>query len=91
MCTFFCVVFFFSRILGCPEADDQPTGNEEHCEPIDYFIQYFSWNTWKDIAACTGQASKLTKPVTEKEVAQFVGIHIAMGTLKVSKSIQPGL
>ncbi|XP_053349709.1 uncharacterized protein LOC128519837 isoform X1 [Clarias gariepinus] len=71
-----------NRILGCPEADDQPTGNEEHCEPIDYFIQYFGWNTWKDIAACTGQASKLTKPVTEKEVAQFVGIHIAMGTLK---------
>ncbi|MCJ8728298.1 hypothetical protein PDJAM_G00002840 [Pangasius djambal] len=71
-----------SENTGCPEADDQQASSKEHCEPIDYFIQYFSWNMWKDIAACTGQGSKLLKPVTEKEVAQFVGIHIAMGTLK---------
>ncbi|XP_053092590.1 uncharacterized protein LOC113526741 isoform X1 [Pangasianodon hypophthalmus] len=71
-----------SENTGCPDADDQRASSKEHCEPIDYFIQYFSWNIWKDIAACTGQGSKLLKPVTEKEVAQFVGIHIAMGTLK---------
>ncbi|XP_060726856.1 uncharacterized protein LOC132846248 isoform X1 [Tachysurus vachellii] len=67
---------------GCPEANDQPTGCKGRCEPIDYFVQYFSWSLWKDIAACTQQVSKSPKPVTEKEVAQFVGIHIAMGTLK---------
>ncbi|KAF4088557.1 hypothetical protein AMELA_G00084030 [Ameiurus melas] len=71
-----------SKNTGCPEADDKQAGSKEHWEPIDYFIRYFSWNIWKDIAACTGQVSKLPKPVTEKEVAQFVGIHIAMGTLK---------
>ncbi|KAK3571126.1 hypothetical protein QTP86_001922 [Hemibagrus guttatus] len=71
-----------SKNAGCPEADDQLAGSKEHCEPIDYFIRYFSWSIWKDIAACTQQTSKSPKPVTEKEVAQFVGIHIAMGTLK---------
>lgn len=81
-------VIFFNRTTDDPDADDQQAGSKGHCEPTDYFIQYFSWNTWKDIAACTGQVSKLEKSVTEKEVAQFVGIHIAMGTLKVSKIIQ---
>lgn len=81
-------LFFPNRNTGCPEADDKQEGSKEHCEPIDYFIQYFSWNIWKDIATCTGQVSKLPKPVTEKEVAQFVGIHIAMGTLKVSNNSQ---
>lgn len=81
------IVFFFNRNAGCPEANDQPTGCNGRCEPIDYFVQYFSWSLWKDIAACTQQVSKSAKPVTEKEVAQFVGIHIAMGTLKVSKNI----
>ncbi|XP_060777293.1 uncharacterized protein LOC132886543 isoform X3 [Neoarius graeffei] len=71
-----------SKNTGCPEA-----GSKEHCEPIDYFLQYFSWNTWKDIAAYTEQVSKLPKPITEKEVAQFVGIHIAMGTLKTSRAV----
>ncbi|XP_058252281.1 uncharacterized protein LOC131357349 isoform X3 [Hemibagrus wyckioides] len=71
-----------SKNAGCPEADDRPAGSKEHCEPIDYFVRYFSWSIWKDIAACTQQESKSPKPVTEKEVAQFVGIHIAMGTLK---------
>ncbi|TSL82474.1 Zinc finger protein 90 [Bagarius yarrelli] len=71
-----------SKNTGGPEVDDQPSGSQERCEPIHYFIQYFSWSIWKDIAAYTQQGSKLPKPVTEKEVAQFVGIHIAMGTLK---------
>lgn len=81
-------LFFFNRNADCPETDDQQAGSKEYCEPIEYFIQYFSWDIWKDIAACTGQVSRLTKPVTEKEVAQFVGIHIAMGTLKVNQNIQ---
>ncbi|XP_051576935.1 uncharacterized protein LOC127454043 isoform X2 [Myxocyprinus asiaticus] len=51
-------------------------------KPINYFCQYFSWDTWKDMAVCTGEISKWPNPVTEKEVAQYVGIHIAMGTLK---------
>ncbi|KAG9275933.1 hypothetical protein AMEX_G8177 [Astyanax mexicanus] len=63
-------------------AEHQERGRNTSWKPIDYFIQYFSWDTWKEIAECTGKASKLPEPVTEKEVAQFVGIHIAMGTLK---------
>lgn len=53
-------------------------------KPINYFNQYFSLDTWNEISVCTRQTSKLANPVTEKEVAQYVGIHIAMGTLKVS-------
>ncbi|XP_028837971.1 zinc finger protein 576, tandem duplicate 1 [Denticeps clupeoides] len=51
-------------------------------KPIDYFTQYFDWETWEIIASSTSKMSKLSTPVTAKEVAQFVGIHIAMGTLK---------
>ncbi|XP_052433931.1 uncharacterized protein LOC127974592 isoform X1 [Carassius gibelio] len=51
-------------------------------KPINYFNQYFSLDTWKEIAVCTRKISKLPNLVTEKEVAQYVGIHIAMGTLK---------
>ncbi|XP_034409451.1 uncharacterized protein LOC117745317 isoform X2 [Cyclopterus lumpus] len=51
-------------------------------EPIDYFSSYFGWDTWVEIANCTNILSNMTKHVTAKEVAQFVGIHIAMGTLK---------
>ncbi|XP_067304795.1 uncharacterized protein [Pseudorasbora parva] len=51
-------------------------------KPINYFNQYFSLDTWNEIAVCTRETSKLPNPVTEKEVAQYVGIHIAMGTLK---------
>ncbi|XP_043116166.1 uncharacterized protein LOC122359969 [Puntigrus tetrazona] len=51
-------------------------------KPIDYFNQYFSLETWNEIAVCTRETSKLTNLVTVKEVAQYVGIHIAMGTLK---------
>ncbi|XP_035527904.1 uncharacterized protein LOC118335618 [Morone saxatilis] len=51
-------------------------------EPIDYFSKYFGWDTWVEIANCTNKLSSMHQPVTVKEVAQFVGIHIAMGTLK---------
>ncbi|XP_056331527.1 uncharacterized protein LOC130243391 [Danio aesculapii] len=50
--------------------------------PINYFNKYFNSDTWKEIAVCTSEASTLPNPVTEKEVAKYVGIHIAMGTLK---------
>ncbi|XP_076593645.1 zinc finger protein 576, tandem duplicate 1 isoform X1 [Chaetodon auriga] len=51
-------------------------------EPIDYFSKYFGWDTWVEIASCTNKLSIMPNPVTAREVAQFVGIHIAMGTLK---------
>ncbi|XP_071378013.1 zinc finger protein 576, tandem duplicate 1 [Centroberyx affinis] len=51
-------------------------------EPIDYFSKYFGWDTWVEIAQCTNKLSNMPNPVTAKEIAQFVGIHIAMGTLK---------
>lgn len=53
-------------------------------EPVDYFSEYYGQETWEEIANCTVKLSNMAKPVTAKEVAQFVGIHIAMGTLKVS-------
>ncbi|XP_017557576.2 uncharacterized protein LOC108429978 isoform X2 [Pygocentrus nattereri] len=68
-------------IRGHSQEEHQEEGRKENWKPIDYFIRYFSWDTWKEIAACT-EVSKLSKPITDKEVAQFVGIHIAMGTLK---------
>ncbi|XP_034553574.1 uncharacterized protein LOC117822775 [Notolabrus celidotus] len=51
-------------------------------KPIDYFSDYFGWDTWVEIANCTNKLSNISNPVTAREVAQFVGIHIAMGTLK---------
>ncbi|XP_033983366.1 uncharacterized protein LOC117480229 [Trematomus bernacchii] len=51
-------------------------------EPIDYFSKYFGWDTWVEIANCTNKISNMPRPVTSREVAQFVGIHVAMGTLK---------
>ncbi|KAG7242198.1 hypothetical protein INR49_024244, partial [Caranx melampygus] len=59
-----------------------PRDAHRNREPIDYFSKYFGWDTWKEIAGCTNTLSNLTNPVTKREVAQFVGIHIAMGTLK---------
>ncbi|XP_054638146.1 uncharacterized protein LOC129185324 isoform X2 [Dunckerocampus dactyliophorus] len=50
--------------------------------PIHYFSKYFGWDTWVDIAHCTNQTCNILNCVTASEVAQFVGIHIAMGTLK---------
>ncbi|XP_040901072.1 uncharacterized protein LOC121186413 isoform X2 [Toxotes jaculatrix] len=51
-------------------------------EPIDYFSKYFGWDTWVEIANCTNKLSSMPNPFTAREVARFVGIHIAMGTLK---------
>ncbi|XP_028325939.1 zinc finger protein 576, tandem duplicate 1 [Gouania willdenowi] len=51
-------------------------------KPIDYFCKYFGWDTWVEIAEYTDRASRISNPVTPNEVAHFVGIHIAMGTLK---------
>ncbi|XP_056457755.1 uncharacterized protein LOC130391572 isoform X2 [Gadus chalcogrammus] len=55
---------------------------EDMRQPIDLFSTYFGWDTWGEIARCTNSLSKMLHLVTAKEVAQFVGIHIAMGTLK---------
>ncbi|KAM6909689.1 zinc finger protein 576, tandem duplicate 1 [Xenentodon cancila] len=58
-------------------ADDGRTG-----QPINYFSKYFSWDTWAEIATCTNNLTNTPNPITSKEVACFVGIHIGMGTLK---------
>ncbi|XP_034731245.1 uncharacterized protein LOC117946885 isoform X2 [Etheostoma cragini] len=58
------------------------TPREGNREPIDYFAKYFGWDTWVEIAHCTNKLSTMPKPFTAREVACFVGIHIAMGTLK---------
>ncbi|KAI1886312.1 hypothetical protein AGOR_G00212700 [Albula goreensis] len=50
--------------------------------PFEYFSQYLDWKTWEEIARCTPALSNTPSSVSAKEVAQFVGIHIAMGTLK---------
>ncbi|XP_008284095.1 zinc finger protein 576, tandem duplicate 1 [Stegastes partitus] len=57
-------------------------GENRTREPIDYFTKYFGWDTWVEIASCTNKLSNMPYPVTAREVACFVGIHIAMGTLK---------
>lgn len=59
-----------------------PTEEGRTRKPIDYFSTYFGWDTWVEIASCTNKLSNISNPVTAREVAQFVGIHIAMGTLK---------
>ncbi|XP_053289385.1 uncharacterized protein LOC128450011 [Pleuronectes platessa] len=59
-----------------------PGDENRNREPIDYFSKYFGWDTWKEIADCTNKLSSRSNPVTAREVAQFVGIHVAMGTLK---------
>nr|XP_057940296.1 uncharacterized protein LOC131136941 isoform X2 [Doryrhamphus excisus] len=58
------------------QAPGEPRG------PVHYFSKYFDWDTWVDIAHCTNQTSSILNSVTATEVARFVGIHIAMGTLK---------
>ncbi|KAJ8005281.1 hypothetical protein DPEC_G00145000 [Dallia pectoralis] len=68
------------------QAHSGTTGESQtgrgYMKPIDYFSEYFGWDTWVEIAQCTNKVSRLSHPLTAKEVAQFVGIHIAMGTLK---------
>eukprot|EP00066_Takifugu_rubripes_P014596 XP_011603862.1 PREDICTED: uncharacterized protein LOC105416677 isoform X2 [Takifugu rubripes] len=59
-----------------------PSAETTTREPIDFFSVYFGQETWEEIANCTVKISNIPKPVTAREVAQFVGIHIAMGTLK---------
>lgn len=66
---------------GSPYTQRDEQGND-FGKPIDYFLKYFGQDTWADIANCTNKTSDLQNPVTAKEVSQFVGIHIAMGTLK---------
>lgn len=70
--------FFFHSLPTSDLGEDNRTR-----EPIDYFSSYFGWDTWVEMASCTNKLSNMTKLVTAREVAQFVGIHIAMGTLKV--------
>uniref|UniRef100_A0A3B5PY14 Uncharacterized LOC111608166 n=1 Tax=Xiphophorus maculatus TaxID=8083 RepID=A0A3B5PY14_XIPMA len=74
---------FLSRILPNSASHLQAPHDDNRTEkPIDYFSEYFSWDTWVEIANCTNKLSKMPNPVTCREVARFVGIHIAMGTLK---------
>ncbi|XP_072316228.1 zinc finger protein 576, tandem duplicate 1 [Eucyclogobius newberryi] len=58
------------------------SGNNMIKKPVDYFSKYFNWNTWREISNCTNKLNNLSSPVTVEEIAQFVGIHIAMGSLK---------
>ncbi|XP_049587114.1 zinc finger protein 576, tandem duplicate 1 [Syngnathus scovelli] len=77
------VLAYFDKTHG--DCSQQPEGTTQRVskaatrEPTEYFSRYFSWDTWVEMARCTNQTSDC---VTAREVAQFVGIHIAMGTLK---------
>ncbi|GLD63489.1 uncharacterized protein AKAME5_001510700 [Lates japonicus] len=71
--------------LNLPSSTTQfqvPREENRTREPIDYFSRYFCWDTWVEIASCTNELSSTPNRITAREVAQFVGIHIAMGTLK---------
>ncbi|XP_039535401.1 uncharacterized protein LOC120484355 [Pimephales promelas] len=68
--------------MGASPTRDTEPERQLNWKPIHYFNQYFSLDTWNEIAVCTRETSQLANPVTEKEIAQYVGIHIAMGTLK---------
>ncbi|XP_067365870.1 uncharacterized protein [Channa argus] len=68
-----------------PTSSSQPEAQRDEKrtrEPIDYFCQYFGWDTWVEIVNCTNILSNMPNTITAREVAQYVGIHIAMGTLK---------
>ncbi|KAM7420509.1 hypothetical protein PAMA_014970 [Pampus argenteus] len=72
-----------SQNLPTSSSQLQATREENRVrEPVEYFSKYFGWDTWVEIAHCTGKMSNMPNPVTAREVAQFAGIHIAMGTLK---------
>lgn len=75
-------LFFHSLPTSTIQLQEQSFENRTK-EPINYFSRYFSWDTWVEIASCTNKQSNMPNPVTAKEVACFVGVHIAMGTLKV--------
>lgn len=68
-----------------PNSSHPQTPREEDRtkEPINNFSKYLGWETWVEIANCTNARCNMSNPVTAREVSQFVGIHIAMGTLKV--------
>ncbi|KAG5856193.1 hypothetical protein ANANG_G00005430 [Anguilla anguilla] len=67
---------------GGSVAEGNGGGGRKELTPVEYFSQYLDWETWEEIAHCTPTFSETPNSVTSKEVAQFVGIHIAMGTLK---------
>ncbi|XP_056142831.1 uncharacterized protein LOC130118410 [Lampris incognitus] len=74
-----------SHNFPASETQPSPSASRERngdSEPIDYFSKYYGWDAWEEIAQCTNKLSNMPNTVTAKEVAQFVGIHIAMGTLK---------
>uniref|UniRef100_A0A3P9NQ32 Uncharacterized LOC103478462 n=1 Tax=Poecilia reticulata TaxID=8081 RepID=A0A3P9NQ32_POERE len=80
---FFFFSLFLSRSFPNSASHLQAPHDDNRTEkPVDYFSEYFSWDTWVEIASCTNKLSKMPNPVTCREVARFVGIHIAMGTLK---------
>ncbi|XP_029307268.1 zinc finger protein 576, tandem duplicate 1 [Cottoperca gobio] len=90
------MAYFYKNQTHCARQQDEisqnlptstsqiqaPREENKTTEPIDYFSKYFGGDTWVEIANCTNKLSNMPKPVTAREVAQFVGIHIAMGTLK---------
>ncbi|KAI3360446.1 hypothetical protein L3Q82_002341 [Scortum barcoo] len=71
-----------SQNLPTSTSQLSPTEENRPREPTDYFTKYFGQDTWVEIANYTNKLSNTPNPVTAREVAQFVGIHIAMGTLK---------
>lgn len=76
----------FSVSRGLPDSPGPqpfPRDDSRIEKAIDYFCEYFSWDTWVEIANYTNKLSKNQNLVTCREVARFIGIHIAMGTLKV--------
>lgn len=77
---------FNTSLFRLPTTSQLHTPSAENAtrKPIEYFNDYFGQETWEEIAGCTIKMSDMSPPVTAREVAQFVGIHIAMGTLKVS-------
>lgn len=77
--------FLYFRLPATSQLQ-APSAENKTREPVEYFYDYFGQETWEEIASCTIQMSNMPQPVTAREVAQFVGIHIAMGTLKVKCS-----
>uniref|UniRef100_A0A8C6KLB4 C2H2-type domain-containing protein n=1 Tax=Nothobranchius furzeri TaxID=105023 RepID=A0A8C6KLB4_NOTFU len=76
------LIFFCHSLPTSADQQQSPSAENRTREPIDYFYQYFGWDTWVKIAASTNKLPNILNPVTYREVACFVGIHIAMGTLK---------
>ncbi|XP_058502986.1 uncharacterized protein LOC131470918 isoform X2 [Solea solea] len=72
----------FENVLISTSQLQDPRDQNRTRQPIDYFSTYFGWDTWVDIANCTNKLSRKPNSISAREVAQFVGIHIAMGTLK---------